>query len=103
MYTVDEQFVAGGVHMYMATCYIDNICLQVSHFYQYWSTAKVKGFEVYVCELDVDVEKCAERNVHKRSLDEIKGVCMSTFSHVTCCIKYIHRLRQSGKKLHHIY
>jgi len=48
--------------------------VQVSHFYQYWSTAKVKGFEVYVCELDVDIEKCAERNIHKRSLDELKEV-----------------------------
>lgn len=50
------------------------IYVQVSHFYQYWSTAKVKGFEVYVCELDVDIEKCAERNIHKRSLDELKEV-----------------------------
>ena len=34
----------------------------------------MKGFEVYVCELDVEVDQCAERNVHKRSLDEIKEV-----------------------------
>ena len=34
----------------------------------------MRGFEVYVCELDVDIDKCAERNVHKRSLNEIKEV-----------------------------
>ncbi|XP_065887036.1 uncharacterized protein [Dysidea avara] len=59
---------------YFPVIIIDTINHKVSHFYQYWSTAKVRGFEVYVCELDVDIDKCAERNVHKRSLNEIKEI-----------------------------
>lgn len=34
----------------------------------------MKGFEVYVCEMNGDVDQCASRNVHNRTTEEITQV-----------------------------
>lgn len=47
---------------------------KVSHFYQCWSAAKMKGFEVYVCEMNNDIDECVSQNVHDRTVEEITQV-----------------------------
>ncbi|CAD5115541.1 DgyrCDS4507 [Dimorphilus gyrociliatus] len=41
---------------------------------RFWSYAKVKGFQVFVGELIKDAEICANRNIHNRSLEDIKKI-----------------------------
>ncbi|XP_075050291.1 YLP motif-containing protein 1 [Mixophyes fleayi] len=50
---------------------LDSIHDRVRHFEQFWSTAKTKGFEVYLAEITVDTQTCAKRNVHGRKLKDI--------------------------------
>ena len=37
--------------------------------------AKIKGFQAYIIDLNIyDAKFCFERNIHKRSFDDIKKV-----------------------------
>ncbi|XP_026174613.1 YLP motif-containing protein 1 isoform X2 [Mastacembelus armatus] len=50
---------------------LDTINDRVKHFDQFWSAAKTKGFEVYLAEITADIQTCAKRNVHGRTLKDI--------------------------------
>nr|DBA14581.1 TPA: hypothetical protein GDO54_005528 [Pyxicephalus adspersus]DBA14582.1 TPA: hypothetical protein GDO54_005528 [Pyxicephalus adspersus] len=50
---------------------LDSIHDRVRHFEQFWSSAKTKGFEVYLAEITADNQTCAKRNLHHRKLKEI--------------------------------
>ncbi|XP_077598366.1 uncharacterized protein ylpm1 [Stigmatopora nigra] len=50
---------------------LDTINDRVSHFEQFWSAAKTKGFEVYIAEITADTHTCAKRNSHARTLKDI--------------------------------
>lgn len=50
---------------------LDTINDRVKHFDQFWSAAKTKGFEVYLAEITADVQTCAKRNVHGRTIKDI--------------------------------
>ena len=60
--------------------------LQVHHFQRYWSNGKVKGFEVYIVELNQmeNIDVCVERNVHKRTRAEIEKASNNTGLVYTC-------------------
>ncbi|CAH1128336.1 unnamed protein product [Ceutorhynchus assimilis] len=45
---------------------VDNINEKVKHFGEMWSFAKQNGFQVYICQLDLDPDLCIERNIHNR-------------------------------------
>ncbi|BFZ11509.1 hypothetical protein BsWGS_14548 [Bradybaena similaris] len=47
---------------------------RVSHFSEFWSYAKSKGFQVYVGELNVDVPTCIQRNIHRWTEWDIEKV-----------------------------
>ena len=40
----------------------------------------MKGFEVYVCEMNSDIDQCVSQNVHNRTVEEITQVIFY------CCI-----------------
>ena len=60
---------------------------KVSHFYQCWSAAKMKGFEVYVCEMNSDIDECVTQNVHNRTVEEIAQVIytLPIVLYMHCC------------------
>jgi YLP motif-containing protein 1 len=53
---------------------LDSINEKISDYEEMWSFAKTKGFKVYVCEMEMDVQICLKRNIHKRSEDEINRI-----------------------------
>lgn len=56
---------------------VDAIHNKVRHFDKIWSYAKQKGFQVYIAEMDTDAGTCHKRNIHNRSLEEIKTILKS--------------------------
>ncbi|XP_017787005.1 PREDICTED: YLP motif-containing protein 1-like isoform X2 [Nicrophorus vespilloides] len=52
---------------------VDNMNDKVKYFSEMWSFAKQNGFQVYVCQLELDVQLCSKRNTHNRSLLEIEN------------------------------
>lgn len=44
---------------------------KVHYFDRYWSSGKMKGFEVYIVELIDSVDICVARNIHHRSREDI--------------------------------
>ncbi|KAJ9600750.1 hypothetical protein L9F63_001105, partial [Diploptera punctata] len=53
---------------------VDCVNHQVKHFEEMWSYAKQKGFQVYVCEMDMDVGICTKRNIHNRTEEDIADI-----------------------------
>jgi predicted kinase len=54
---------------------VDNINNKAQDINAYWCAAKSAGYEVYICETDLkDVEKCATKNIHGRSEEEIAAI-----------------------------
>ena len=53
---------------------LDSINEKITDYEEMWSFAKTKGFKVYVCEMEMDVQVCLKRNIHKRSEDEINRI-----------------------------
>ncbi|XP_069691442.1 YLP motif-containing protein 1-like isoform X2 [Periplaneta americana] len=53
---------------------VDCVNHQVKHFEEMWSYAKQKGFQVYICEMDMDVSTCTKRNIHNRTEEEIADI-----------------------------
>lgn len=51
---------------------LDCINNKLEHYDELHQFAKQKGFQVYICEMDMDLSACAKRNVHKRTEEEIK-------------------------------
>uniref|UniRef100_T1JXU4 YLP motif-containing protein 1 n=1 Tax=Tetranychus urticae TaxID=32264 RepID=T1JXU4_TETUR len=52
---------------------VDAVNSWVSHFHEFHAHAASKGFTVYICEIDCkDPEFCSKRNVHNRTLEEIR-------------------------------
>lgn len=57
---------------------IDAINQLVSHFEHFYNYAIKKGFTVYICEMNcVDVNVCYKRNVHNRSIEDIRDIAKS--------------------------
>jgi len=50
---------------------VDAINNKNTHFDQFWSDAKHKGFEVFIAELSGDIDSCLERSSHKRPKEEV--------------------------------
>ena len=53
---------------------LDCVNNKIKHFDHFWSAAKQKGFEVYVAEITADINDCAKKNTHNRSIEDIKKV-----------------------------
>uniref|UniRef100_A0AAR5Q2W0 YLP motif-containing protein 1 n=1 Tax=Dendroctonus ponderosae TaxID=77166 RepID=A0AAR5Q2W0_DENPD len=52
---------------------VDNVNQKVKSFGEMWSFAKQNGFQVYICQLDLDPELCTKRNIHHRSESYIEN------------------------------
>ncbi|XP_025831805.1 YLP motif-containing protein 1-like isoform X2 [Agrilus planipennis] len=55
---------------------VDNVNEKVKYFGEMWSYAKQNGFQVYICQLELDVQTCTKRNIHGRTEAEIQK-CVS--------------------------
>ncbi|KAF7270560.1 hypothetical protein GWI33_016512 [Rhynchophorus ferrugineus] len=55
---------------------VDNVNQKVKNFGEMWSFAKQNGFQVYICELELDPQMCSRRNVHNRTQKDIED-CIS--------------------------
>ncbi|KAL7300023.1 hypothetical protein TKK_0007331 [Trichogramma kaykai] len=53
---------------------LDSINEKISDYEELWSFAKTKGFKVYVCEMEMDIQICLKRNIHNRSEDEVNRI-----------------------------
>jgi hypothetical protein len=54
---------------------VDMINKNLNQIDEMSSYAKIKGFQTYIIDLNIyDAKYCYERNIHKRSLDDIKRV-----------------------------
>ncbi|KAL6254447.1 hypothetical protein P5V15_014495 [Pogonomyrmex californicus] len=53
---------------------LDCINEKISDYEEMWSFAKTKGFKVYVCEMEMDLQICLKRNIHNRTEDEINRI-----------------------------
>ncbi|XP_014255755.1 YLP motif-containing protein 1 isoform X2 [Cimex lectularius] len=53
---------------------VDAVNNKLHHFEEISSFAKQKGFQVYICETELDLQSCLKRNVHKRSESEIEEI-----------------------------
>ncbi|XP_076659246.1 uncharacterized protein LOC143362732 [Halictus rubicundus] len=53
---------------------LDCINEKISDYEEMWSFAKTKGFKVYVCEMEMDLQICLKRNLHNRTEDEINRI-----------------------------
>ncbi|KAF5302169.1 hypothetical protein FQR65_LT08592 [Abscondita terminalis] len=51
---------------------VDNVNDKVKYFGEMWSFAKQNGFQVYICQMELDVQICTKRNIHGRSEAEIE-------------------------------
>ncbi|XP_044255410.1 YLP motif-containing protein 1-like isoform X2 [Tribolium madens] len=63
---------------YFSFIIVDNVNDKVKYFGEMWSYAKQYGFQVYVCQLDLDVHTCSKRNIHGRSEADIEK-CVSSW------------------------
>ncbi|KAL3265982.1 hypothetical protein HHI36_010171 [Cryptolaemus montrouzieri] len=52
---------------------VDNVNDKVKYFGEMWSFAKQNGFQVYICQMDLDIQNCVKRNIHNRSEEEIRN------------------------------
>ncbi|XP_057651072.1 YLP motif-containing protein 1-like isoform X1 [Diorhabda carinulata] len=59
---------------YFTFIVVDNVNDKVKHFGKMWSFAKQNGFQVYVCQMDLDPVQCTKRNIHNRSEKEIEEI-----------------------------
>jgi YLP motif-containing protein 1 len=57
---------------YFPMVIVDAVNSKITDFDQFWSCAKVKGFEAFVVELKESVEVCTSRNTHNRARKEIE-------------------------------
>ncbi|XP_019851537.1 PREDICTED: YLP motif-containing protein 1-like [Amphimedon queenslandica] len=57
---------------YFSMILVDAVNSKISDFDQFWSNAKLSGFEAFVVELKEPVEVCAKRNIHNRTREEIE-------------------------------
>ncbi|XP_011877955.1 PREDICTED: uncharacterized protein LOC105567597 isoform X2 [Vollenhovia emeryi] len=53
---------------------LDCINEKISDYEEMWSFAKTKGFKVYICEMEMDLQICLKRNIHNRTEDEINRI-----------------------------
>ncbi|XP_025990410.1 uncharacterized protein LOC105205313 isoform X2 [Solenopsis invicta] len=53
---------------------LDCINEKISDYEEMWSFAKTKGFKVYVCEMEMDLQICLKRNIHNRTEDEVNRI-----------------------------
>ncbi|XP_011135711.1 uncharacterized protein LOC105180989 isoform X2 [Harpegnathos saltator] len=53
---------------------LDCINERIADYEEMWSFAKTKGFKVYVCEMEMDLQICLKRNIHNRTEDEINRI-----------------------------
>jgi predicted kinase len=53
---------------------IDQNNEQLNHFRDMAEYAEANQFQVYVVELNNDLQSCAQRNIHNRSLSDIQQV-----------------------------
>ncbi|KAG5331951.1 YLPM1 protein, partial [Acromyrmex charruanus] len=53
---------------------LDCINEKISDYEEMWSFGKTKGFKVYVCEMEMDLQICLKRNIHNRTEDEINRI-----------------------------
>lgn len=54
---------------------VDMINKNLSQIDEMINYAKIKGFQAYIIDLNIyDAKFCFERNIHKRSFDDIKKV-----------------------------
>jgi YLP motif-containing protein 1 len=53
---------------------IDQNNEQLNHFRDMADYAEANQFQVYIVELNNDVQSCAQRNIHNRSLADIQQV-----------------------------
>ncbi|XP_044747679.1 YLP motif-containing protein 1-like isoform X2 [Coccinella septempunctata] len=51
---------------------VDNVNDKVKYFGEMWSFAKQNGFQVYICQMELDVQNCFKRNIHNRTEEEIR-------------------------------
>nr|XP_015834690.1 PREDICTED: YLP motif-containing protein 1 isoform X1 [Tribolium castaneum] len=63
---------------YFSFIIVDNVNDKVKYFGEMWSYAKQYGFQVYICQLDLDVHTCSKRNIHGRSEADIER-CVSNW------------------------
>ncbi|KAK4887026.1 hypothetical protein RN001_003297 [Aquatica leii] len=59
---------------------VDNVNDKVKYFGEMWSFAKQNGFQVYICQMELDVQICTKRNIHGRSESEIEK-CVAGWEH----------------------
>ncbi|XP_050299243.1 YLP motif-containing protein 1-like isoform X2 [Anthonomus grandis grandis] len=52
---------------YFSFVIVDNVNQKVKNFGEMWSFAKQNGFQVYICQMDLDPELCTSRNIHQRT------------------------------------
>jgi len=57
---------------YFSFLIVDAVNNKIEHFKPFWSHAKTNGFEVYICEVEADMETCTKRNIHDKSKQEIE-------------------------------
>ncbi|XP_071566484.1 uncharacterized protein [Temnothorax nylanderi] len=53
---------------------LDCINEKISDYEEMWSFAKTKGFKVYICEMEMDLQICLKRNIHNRTEEEINRI-----------------------------
>lgn len=59
---------------YFSFLIVDSVNDKVSHFEEMWTFAKSKGFQVYICEMDRDLQSCLKHNIHNRNEKDIKDM-----------------------------
>ncbi|RLU15043.1 hypothetical protein DMN91_012930 [Ooceraea biroi] len=53
---------------------LDCINEKITDYEEMWNFAKSKGFKVYICEMEMDLQICLKRNIHNRTEDEINRI-----------------------------
>ena len=59
---------------YFSFIIVDAIFDKAKNVEEFWSYGMSKGFQVYVVETQAEVNVCAKRNIHNRSLKDIRQV-----------------------------
>ncbi|KAK5643653.1 hypothetical protein RI129_007498 [Pyrocoelia pectoralis] len=57
---------------YFTFIIVDNVNDKVKYFGEMWSFAKQNGFQVYISQMELDVQNCTKRNIHGRTETEIE-------------------------------
>ena len=62
---------------------VDMVNQKINKIEEMNTYAKMKGFQVYIIEMDNDPVKCFNRNEHNRTMDEIQKVisCLNVLDH----------------------